>query len=197
MEESRPRRAQPAPARIRPVPIAVTPEGFWCCPRRRRCTKPQNPHHHHGHGAGNNSHGHGHSKQQRKIPSAPRPWRPPKLSDSDNGHGGSPVPCVEIHDCDDAEIYVETVGLMYCDEAKHKLLKQNVSRVLRIMKVAELLGFHACVKSCLDYLEAVPWVGIQQKFNNDLDSGVSVSTKFSAKHELGQLPHMVQWSLLG
>lgn len=25
-------------------------------------------------------------------------------------------------------------------------------------QVAELLGFHACVKSCLDYLEAVPWV---------------------------------------
>jgi hypothetical protein len=50
------------------------------------------------------------------------------------GHG-PPAPCVEIHDCDDAEIYVETVGLMYCDEAKHRLLKQSVPRVLRIMKV--------------------------------------------------------------
>ena len=50
------------------------------------------------------------------------------------GHG-PPPPCVEIHDCDDAEIYVETVGLMYCDEAKHRLLKQSVPRVLRIMKV--------------------------------------------------------------
>ena len=58
-----------------------------------------------------------------------------KLSDGDNGHGGSLVPCVEIHDCDGAEIYVETVGLMYCDEAKQKLLKQHVSRVLRIMKI--------------------------------------------------------------
>uniref|UniRef100_A0A453AUH2 BTB domain-containing protein n=1 Tax=Aegilops tauschii subsp. strangulata TaxID=200361 RepID=A0A453AUH2_AEGTS len=85
-----------------------------------------------------------------------------KLSDGDNGHGGSLVPCVEIHDCDGAEIYVETVGLMYCDEAKQKLLKQHVSRVLRIMKVAELLGFHACVKSCLDYLEAVPWVSEEE-----------------------------------
>jgi hypothetical protein len=29
-------------------------------------------------------------------------------------------------------------------------------------QVAELLGFHACVKSCLDYLEAVPWVGEEE-----------------------------------
>ena len=106
------------------------------------------------------------------------------------GHG-PPAPCVEIHDCDDAEIYVETVGLMYCDEAKHRLLKQSVPRVLRIMKVtlqihrsafhrfcnaiftplegisnisqvAEVLGFHGCVKSCLEYLEAVPWVGEEE-----------------------------------
>ncbi|XP_066309613.1 BTB/POZ domain-containing protein At3g50780-like [Miscanthus floridulus] len=70
----------------------------------------------------------------------------------------APPPCVEIHDCDDAEIYVETVGLMYCDEAKHRLLlKQSVPRVLRIMKAADALGFHACVTSCLHYLEAVPW----------------------------------------
>ncbi|XP_066354730.1 BTB/POZ domain-containing protein At3g50780-like [Miscanthus floridulus] len=72
----------------------------------------------------------------------------------------APPPCVEIHDCEDAEIYVETVGLMYCDEAKHRLLlKQSVPRVLRIMKAADALGFHACVTSCLHYLEAVPWVG--------------------------------------
>ncbi|XP_039787694.1 BTB/POZ domain-containing protein At3g50780-like [Panicum virgatum] len=64
------------------------------------------------------------------------------------GHG-PPAPCVEIHDCDDAEIYVETVGLMYCDEAKHRLLKQSVPRVLRIMKVAEVPGFHGCVKPYL------------------------------------------------
>ncbi|KAM3254311.1 hypothetical protein ACQJBY_048057 [Aegilops geniculata] len=257
MEESRPRRAQPAPARIRPVPIAVTPEGFWCCPSPAALHKSlKNPHHHHGHAGGHNGHSHSHGRQQRKIPSAPPSVAPSvqnapsvtdepgrreapdeqnaaaaetaadkrqeqagdaeaqqhkicvgfgqpetsdltvmlygkegiavrmsvhrdvlsgssaffaeKLSDGDNGHGGSPVPCVEIPDCDDAEIYVETVGLMYCDEAKHKLLKQNVSRVLRIMKkwlnlqVAELLGFHACVKSCLDYLEAVPWVGEEE-----------------------------------
>ncbi|URD96603.1 BTB POZ domain-containing protein [Musa troglodytarum] len=71
----------------------------------------------------------------------------------------SPVPFFEIADCEDVEIYVETVGLMYCGEVKHRVIKQSVSRVLRILKVAESLGFHACIKACLDFLEVVPWVG--------------------------------------
>ncbi|WOL19579.1 BTB/POZ domain-containing protein [Canna indica] len=74
----------------------------------------------------------------------------------------SPVPCVEIADCEDVEIFVETVGLMYCNEVKHRLIKQSVSRVLRILKVAESLGFRTCIKSCLDYLEVVPWVGEEE-----------------------------------
>ncbi|KAF0890062.1 hypothetical protein E2562_036437 [Oryza meyeriana var. granulata] len=237
MEESRPKRVDPAQARMRTVPIAVTPEGFWCCPSPAALHKSlKNPHHHNKP-----------PPPQHRTPSAPPSRAPsvqnapsvadepvagdapdeqhhtqpaaaaaaaaaadkqqeehkicvgfgqPETSDltvmlygkegiavrmsvhrdvlcrssaffaeklaSSGGHGSPAAPCVEIHDCDDAEIYVETVGLMYCDEAKHKLLKQNVSRVLRIMKVAESLGFHACVKSCLDYLEAVPWVGEEE-----------------------------------
>ncbi|KAL6622560.1 hypothetical protein ACP70R_032439 [Stipagrostis hirtigluma subsp. patula] len=232
MEGSRPRRGSPAaPGRLRTVPIAVTPEGFWCCPSPAALHKSlKDPHHH---AAGGNKQP---QPQQYKIPSAPPSKAPsvqnapsvtdesmpadeqqnqapapeggqqeqqqhricvgfgrPETSDltvmlygkegiavrmsvhrdvlcqnsvffAERLAGGDspPAPCVEIHDCDNAEIYVETVGLMYCDEAKHKLLKQNVSRVLRIMKVAELLGFHACIKSCLDYLEAVPWVGEEE-----------------------------------
>ncbi|XP_028118558.1 uncharacterized protein LOC114316097 isoform X4 [Camellia sinensis] len=41
---------------------------------------------------------------------------------------------LEIDDCEDVEIYVETVGLMYCKDLKQRLIKQNVSRVLRILK---------------------------------------------------------------
>ncbi|WOL08967.1 BTB/POZ domain-containing protein [Canna indica] len=74
----------------------------------------------------------------------------------------SPVPCVEITDCEDVEIYVETVGLMYCKEPKHRLIKQSVPRVLRILKVAELIGYRECIKFCLDYLEAVPWVAEEE-----------------------------------
>ncbi|RZC67062.1 hypothetical protein C5167_010758 [Papaver somniferum] len=75
----------------------------------------------------------------------------------------SPLSCLEIGDCDDVEIYVETVGLMYCKEMKQRLIKQNVARVLRLLKVAELLGFQTCIHSCLEYLEAVPWVGEEEE----------------------------------
>ncbi|XP_073061806.1 BTB/POZ domain-containing protein At3g50780-like [Primulina eburnea] len=68
-------------------------------------------------------------------------------------------PCLEVEDCEDVEIYVETIGLMYCKELKPQLIKQSVSRVLRILKIAEQLGYMPCIQSCLEYLEAVPWVG--------------------------------------
>lgn len=70
---------------------------------------------------------------------------------------------LEIDDCEDVESYVETVGLMYCKDMKQRLMKQSVSRVLRVLKVAELLGFSLCIKSCLEYLEAVPWVGEEEE----------------------------------
>jgi hypothetical protein len=224
MEESRSRRASPAPGRVRTVPIAVTPEGFWCCPSPAALHKSlKNPHH--SHAAGGNKQP---SVKQHKTPSAPQSKAPsvqtaPSVTDepapeeqrsqeaaeaapapagvgaqqeqqhkicvgfgqpdtSDltvmlygkegiavrmsvhrdvlchssvffaeklaGGHG-SPPPCVEIHDCDDAEIYVETVGLMYCDEAKHKLLKQSVPRVLRIMKVYTKCSESDTANSCV------------------------------------------------
>lgn len=71
--------------------------------------------------------------------------------------------CIEVDDCEDIETYVETVGLMYCKELKQRLIKQSVSRVLRILKVAEQLGFKSCMESCLDFLEAVPWVGEEEE----------------------------------
>ncbi|KAE8693293.1 BTB/POZ domain-containing protein [Hibiscus syriacus] len=75
----------------------------------------------------------------------------------------SDLSCLEIGDCEDVESYVETLGLMYCKEMKLRLMKQSVSRVLRILKVAELLGFNSCIQSCLEYLEAVPWVGKEEE----------------------------------
>ncbi|KAF5791826.1 putative chromatin remodeling & transcription regulator BTB-POZ family [Helianthus annuus] len=71
--------------------------------------------------------------------------------------------CIEIDECEDVETYVETVGLMYCKDLKQRLIKQSVSRVLRILKVAEQLGFKTCMESCLDFLEAVPWVGEEEE----------------------------------
>ncbi|KAL9241773.1 hypothetical protein vseg_015839 [Gypsophila vaccaria] len=79
------------------------------------------------------------------------------------GDGEGNVSCLRVEDCEDVEIYVETVGLMYCKDMKQRLIKQSVQRVLRILKVAEVIGYSSCIKSCLDYLEAVPWVGDEEE----------------------------------
>lgn len=254
MAEIRLTRIEQGQTRIRNVPIAVTPEGFWCCPSPvvfQKSTKTHNkiPRHHH-------------PASKKQIPSQkkpasheqpppPPPGPPPSLvpvpvsgsSDdqkdpppavvtnistqiSDNRTNRSKVEnvprkvsielgepgtsdlqvlllgkqtfavklCVhknvlleksgffldklseqqqqqhqpsssslEIDDCEDIEIYVETVGLMYCKDLRLQLMKQNVSRVLRILKVAELLRFKCCINSCLEYLEAVPWVGDEEE----------------------------------
>ncbi|KAG6507937.1 BTB/POZ domain-containing protein At1g63850-like [Zingiber officinale] len=64
---------------------------------------------------------------------------------------------VEISDCDDIEIYVETLRLMYCRDLRRRLMRENVSKVLGILKVSAAIAFDAGVLSCLEYLEAAPW----------------------------------------
>ncbi|XP_021718537.1 BTB/POZ domain-containing protein At3g50780-like [Chenopodium quinoa] len=75
----------------------------------------------------------------------------------------SDVASLQILECEDVEIYVECVGLMYSKDMKQRLLKQSVQRVLRVLKVAEVIGFSSCIKACLDYLEAAPWVGEEEE----------------------------------
>ncbi|KAJ4837070.1 hypothetical protein Tsubulata_008440 [Turnera subulata] len=68
------------------------------------------------------------------------------------------APCVvEIADCDDVEVYIETLRLMYCKDLRRKLMREDVSKVLGILKVSAAIGFDAGVLSCLEYLEAAPW----------------------------------------
>ncbi|KAF5460640.1 hypothetical protein F2P56_020496 [Juglans regia] len=69
---------------------------------------------------------------------------------------GSPY-IVEIADCDDVEVYIETLRLMYCKDLRKKLMKEDVSRALGILRVSAAIGFDAGVLSCLEYLEAAPW----------------------------------------
>ncbi|KAE8675621.1 BTB/POZ domain-containing protein [Hibiscus syriacus] len=83
-----------------------------------------------------------------------------KLSDrwakqQENGSAGPYI--VEIADCDDVEVYIETLKLMYCTDLRKKLLREDVSKVLGILKVSAAFGFDAGVLSCLEYLEAAPW----------------------------------------
>ncbi|KAK7399183.1 hypothetical protein VNO78_10361 [Psophocarpus tetragonolobus] len=82
-----------------------------------------------------------------------------KLSDRwTQHHHRSPLPYqVEIADCDDVEVYIDTLRLMYCKDLRKKLMREDVSRVLAILKVSAAIGFDAGVLSCLEYLEAAPW----------------------------------------
>lgn len=233
------------PPRIRNVPIAVTPEGFWCCPSQAALQKTTKSPNQQGRSRGGASPAPSKASSVQRAPTvssekraqstptrsrtnsdeqvcppvdavaapdppkvaaapAPAPEKRPKQHKISVGFGQlgtsdlkvllygkegvavkmivhkniltenstffadrilrqSPLSCIEVPDCEDVEIYVETVGLMYCKDVKQRLIKQNVPRVLRILKVAESLGFHACITSCLDYLEAVPWVGDEEE----------------------------------
>ncbi|CAL9188005.1 unnamed protein product [Musa hybrid cultivar] len=238
------RRLQQGHTRIKTVPIAVTPEGFWCCPSPAAIEKNlKNRNHQDKRKTASPPRSKASSIQRSSLPpvdkrlvSAPLTS---KLADDDHSHLNSataasissnsvdrpqmqssetkqrkiyasfgrpetsdmkvtlhgkegssmrmsvhrnvlaehssffadklsrlsPASQVEIADCEDVEIFLEVVGLMYCKEIKCRLIKRSLSRVLRILKVAESLGFHACIESCLDYLEAVPWVEEEEEQN--------------------------------
>jgi len=63
-----------------------------------------------------------------------------KLSDrwSKQQRTGTNPNLIEITDIDDVEIYLETLRLMYCEDVKRSLMKENVGRILAILKVCML-----------------------------------------------------------
>nr|DAD21776.1 TPA_asm: hypothetical protein HUJ06_023239 [Nelumbo nucifera] len=213
MAEFRVARVEQGHAKIRNVPIAVTPEGFWCCPSPvvfQKTLKAQNPQNKPKPSpqppktsvqkkqtplterkSATPSRSKTVSDDQRTVSSdtavasppvvierVPKPntenlqrkvaveFGEPATSDLKvvlSGKQGfsvkmsvhknvlvenssffaeklsqqeSPLTCLELGDCEDVEIYVETVGLMYCKEMKQRLIKQSVSRVLRILKAS-------------------------------------------------------------
>ncbi|KAE9461173.1 hypothetical protein C3L33_06915, partial [Rhododendron williamsianum] len=56
----------------------------------------------------------------------------------EGGGGGGVLHSVEICDCDDVEVYVEAVVLMYCDDLRRKLVGEEVSKVLGLLKASEM-----------------------------------------------------------
>ncbi|MFQ6668772.1 hypothetical protein Gotur_034296 [Gossypium turneri] len=72
-------------------------------------------------------------------------------------NGSAEVYMVEITDCDDVEVYIETLRLMYCKYLRKELMRNGISKNLKILKVAVAIGFDAGVLSCLEHLEAAPW----------------------------------------
>lgn len=219
-------RVEKGQTKVKTVPIAVTPEGFWCCPSPVVFQKSSKSQHNTLSKPKSSLKKQTSTAERKPAVNVPQP-RPNVVSDSPNvgtsagteqthqpnvhrnvsiefGEPGSsdlrvvligkqgfgvklnvhravlaenssffasklvpgqePVSqCIEVKDCDDAEIYVETVGLMYCKDLRPRLIKQSVSRVLRILKVAEQIGFKTCMQSCLEHLEAVPWVGDEEE----------------------------------
>ena len=219
MAEIRLTRVEQGHAKIRNVPIVVTPEGFWCCPSPvvfQKNLKPQNPLNKPK--PSSPPHKPGSLKKQNPMSERKPPLNPSRSAVVSDGHRalinpesidtpalssasavaserppkpkveslprkvaiefGEPgtsdmkvillgkqgfcvklsvhrsvlveyssffadklseqqpgLSCLEIDDCEDVEIYVETVGLMYCKDMKQRLIKQSVARVLRILKV--------------------------------------------------------------
>ncbi|KAE9616642.1 hypothetical protein Lal_00034557 [Lupinus albus] len=72
---------------------------------------------------------------------------------------------VEISDCDDVEVYVEAVVLMYCEDLKRRFrfMGEGVSKILTLLKVSAAIMFDLGVSSCIEYLEAIPWTEDEQK----------------------------------
>ncbi|KAJ8751394.1 hypothetical protein K2173_016595 [Erythroxylum novogranatense] len=64
---------------------------------------------------------------------------------------------VEISECDDVDVYLETLVLMYCDDPKRRLMGESVTKVLAWLKVSSAIVFEVGIESCLEYLEAIPW----------------------------------------
>lgn len=60
-----------------------------------------------------------------------------KLSDrwARQQRNGSEPYIVEIADCDDVEVYIETLRLMYCKDLRKKLMREDVPKILGILKV--------------------------------------------------------------
>ncbi|KAL0461508.1 UNVERIFIED_CONTAM: BTB/POZ domain-containing protein [Sesamum latifolium] len=98
-------------------------------------------------------------------------------------------PCLEIDNCDDGDICrnywtdvlqrteakVDQAKFHVCSESSRKIqasgypdfhnngMRETLNSLRIITKVGEQLGFTTCIQSCLEYLEAVPWVGEEEE----------------------------------
>ena len=69
-----------------------------------------------------------------------------KFNDSGLNNENGEVPrLIEISDCDNVEMYVETLRMMYSNDMKKSLVKETVSRVLGILKVHYLYPTLKCM----------------------------------------------------
>ncbi|XP_020598772.1 BTB/POZ domain-containing protein At2g13690 [Phalaenopsis equestris] len=76
----------------------------------------------------------------------------PKVSDTLND-------CweIEIEGVEDLDVFRETIEMMYDRDEMNWLMKAGVSRVIDVLEVSASIMFDRGTRSCLKYLEAVPW----------------------------------------
>ncbi|TYI14681.1 hypothetical protein ES332_A08G136600v1 [Gossypium tomentosum] len=72
-------------------------------------------------------------------------------------NGSAEAYMAEITDCDDVEVYIETLRLMSCKYLRKELMRNGISKNLKILQIAVAIGFDAGVLSCFEHLEAAPW----------------------------------------
>ncbi|RWR92809.1 BTB/POZ domain-containing-like protein [Cinnamomum micranthum f. kanehirae] len=64
---------------------------------------------------------------------------------------------IEVEDVENVEAFKETIELMCEKDVGKKLMKIGVDRAIDILEVSSIIMFDIGIKSCLNYLEAVPW----------------------------------------
>ncbi|ERN19876.1 hypothetical protein AMTR_s00071p00043690 [Amborella trichopoda] len=94
-----------------------------------------------------------------RILSSCSPWFADKILESKRRgvRDGDGVVTVEVEDVSELESFQRTVELMYSEDVSRTLMDAGVSRAIRMLEVSSMIMFDEGVKSCLLYIEAVPW----------------------------------------
>ncbi|KAK4791790.1 hypothetical protein SAY86_032203 [Trapa natans] len=79
------------------------------------------------------------------------------MKGSSPGGSSSSVCRIEVPDVENLGVFRETVELMFEDDIAKSLMKMGVYRCIGVLEVAASIMFNRGVKSCLKYIEAVPW----------------------------------------
>ncbi|XP_042471231.1 BTB/POZ domain-containing protein At2g13690-like [Zingiber officinale] len=64
---------------------------------------------------------------------------------------------IEVSGLDNVDVFKEAIELMYEKDAVRWLTKAGVSRAIDILEVSSIIKSDRSIRSCLQYIEAVPW----------------------------------------
>ncbi|CAL5089699.1 unnamed protein product [Urochloa decumbens] len=77
--------------------------------------------------------------------------------DASTGGGGGGGKRIEVDGVDNLDAFRSTVELMYEPDPMRWLAGAGVSRAIDVLEVCSSIMFNRGIKSCLTYIEAVPW----------------------------------------